>query len=107
MYVVRNKDTGKFIKSRSGSWNRNQWKASYYKSRGIDWSLWTDDINDAKVYKSKGGIKNSIGVPSKDADGTPITKNVKHGRWTYRRYVYVLPDWAEIVEINIGFSVKE
>lgn len=107
MYVVRNKDTGLFIKSRSGSWRHNCWLASYYEKQGKEWSLWTDDLNEAKVYKSKGGIKNSIGVYKILPDGSIDYKLVRKYRRTVHQEIYELPDWAEIIEINIGFSIKE
>ena len=100
MFIVRNKKTGLYISNISGSWNRRRLN----HSRGYGPDPWTDNINDAKVFPTRGGIKTSIGVAVRDSDGEYVTKFVSNQGRRIRTYERKLPDWAEILEI--GLEVK-
>jgi hypothetical protein len=60
MYVVKKNGTNKYIKS----WGSNT--PTYinfhkgYAGKGFSREIYTEDINEAKVYKSKGGAKSSL-----------------------------------------------
>jgi len=99
MFIVKNKETGLFIRNISGSWNRRRRN----HSRGYGPDPWTFDINDAKVYPTKGGIKTSIGVYLLDPNGHRVPQG-RSRRGGYMMYERKIPDWAEILEI--GLEVK-
>jgi len=102
MFVVKNTELGLYIKAQSGSFNRN---SSNYK-HGWGPSCWTSDINKARVYKTKGGVKTSLGVYARDANGhnIPAGRSRRGGYMTYERK---LPDWAKVMEVEIGLKIKE
>jgi hypothetical protein len=77
--VVKNRITGSFFKSHI---YMNQFKC------------WTKDPNKAKVFRSAGGIKNSLG------------KKVNVGKPGYPRWKCVLPVEYKIVELKIHSHLK-
>lgn len=98
MFVVKNKETGLFIKAQSGSFYTNYRR---YKN-GWGSSCWTEDLNLARVYKSKGGVKNSIGEYARDSNGQYIPIFYTQNGRQVRRYKRRIPNWAEIIEIAIS-----
>lgn len=89
MFIVKNLKTGHYIKHKSGSFSSN---LLAYKN-GYGSSCWTSDINKAKVYKTKAGIKNSVGIWTRTPEGKSRGK-------------MVLPDWVQIIPIEINRVIK-
>jgi len=71
MFVVKNVETGRYVRTKTKYWHPR---------------VWTDDIMQAQVYKSKGAVKNSLGRNTSRIPG----QNKK-----------VLPDFLVIVPVVI------
>ena len=77
MFVVWHKERKKYVGKKERHWPRRRFLVPL--------------LQDAQVYKSKGAIKNSIGLNTSNIPG----KNKK-----------VLPPWAEILEIRLDVKEK-
>lgn len=112
MFVVRDKRSGKFMKSFSGSRNDGKGKIAYRLGRELGrqptieevhsamWSL--ESPNGAKVYKTKAGVTGSF-------KGYRYRREVApNGGW--RHTLIPLEEacpWLEILEVEMSLAVKK
>jgi hypothetical protein len=79
MLLVKNRNTGSFFRSH------------IYMSQ---FKCWTKDPNEAKSFRSVGGIKNSLG------------RKINVGKPGYPCWKCVLPEEYEIIELKIHSYLK-
>ena len=90
MFAAKDTRSGKFLTNFSGSFNHFKSYCHYRnKVNGQDLHnfIWNEESpNNAKLYKTKGGLKNSL----------------SHHKQINGRYVAYLPDWLEVVTVNVS-----
>lgn len=102
MFAVKDKRSGKFLRSFSGSLNHAERHLGYYKLRkklGREPTaeeqhneLWNGSASDAKIYKNMSGITNSF--------HSYCFKRIDDNQWTKLSLSKALPG-LEIVEVKI------